>query len=202
MALSNRTVNLMISSPPTSNSEIRRASRNTLGVGGFVVSVIGILTCGLLAPVGLLLSLLGLLKRPRGLAAAGTVMGLLGTFWLGLIGSLLVCGVKRLEPLAERLTGEFLQAQATLTVVAQAAQDVDVYRNEQGDWPVEKIGQELVGRYQDAYGTALRYTRVGEMVLILSAGADREFATPDDVALDPQAMSGQAYGGQLQLDID
>jgi hypothetical protein len=165
---------------------------NTLGIAGFAFSLLGVLTCGLLGPVGLLLSLLALVKRPRGLATAGVVIGLLATVWLGLMGAVVVAGMRGLEPVVERFTGEFEQMQATIDAVSQASHDVARHRQQHGDWPDDKAGQGIASRYHDAYGTPLQYTRVGELVLIISAGPDRQFATPDDVSLDPQTVSSDS----------
>jgi hypothetical protein len=56
-----------------------RPANNSLGVAGLIVSIAGFFTCGLLSPIGLLLSLAGLLKAPRGAALAGSVLGLFGS---------------------------------------------------------------------------------------------------------------------------
>ncbi len=69
---------------------------NGMGTAGFVLSLIGWVTCGVLCPVGLLFSLVGLNREPRGLAIAGTVIGGIGTllvvgacllFALGILGA-------------------------------------------------------------------------------------------------------------------
>jgi hypothetical protein len=53
---------------------------NTLGLAGFVTSLIGfVVTGGLLCPIGLLLSLIALRRAPRGFAIAGVVIGVLGS---------------------------------------------------------------------------------------------------------------------------
>lgn len=162
-----------------------RQSENSLGIAGFVISLLGIVTCGLIAPVGLLLSLLALFKRPRGFATAGTVIGLLGSVWLALAGFLLIAGALGLKSAAESVVEELGPAATTYAAVTNASHDVLDYRKEHGDWPNEDLGQEIADQYEDGYGTPLRYTRVGDMVLIISAGKDREFATPDDMSLDP-----------------
>jgi hypothetical protein len=71
-----------------------------------------------------------------------------------------------------------------------------------GQWPDEKTGQEIVGQYEDARGTPLRYTRVGEMVLVIGAGRDGEFATPDDISLDPATFSADRKPDALKFDLD
>lgn len=56
-----------------------RPSNNSLGVAGLIVSIAGFFTCGMLSPIGLLLSLVGLLKAPRGAAIAGSILGFFGS---------------------------------------------------------------------------------------------------------------------------
>ena len=51
---------------------------NTIGLFGFIVALTGLLCC-VTFPIGLILSLIGLRKPPRGFAIAGTVIGSLGT---------------------------------------------------------------------------------------------------------------------------
>ena len=63
---------------------------NTLGLAGFITSVVGILFGGLLCPVGLILSLVALGRPPRGFAVAGAVIGLLGSCGGCLVGMLLL----------------------------------------------------------------------------------------------------------------
>lgn len=64
---------------PPSSSEVP-ASSNGLGLAGFITSLVGLaFTIGLLCPVGLILSLIALTRRPRGFAVAGVVIGAIGT---------------------------------------------------------------------------------------------------------------------------
>lgn len=53
---------------------VQQSQSNALGMAGFVTAIISFLTCGLLAPVALLLSLFGMLFRPRGYALAGVLI--------------------------------------------------------------------------------------------------------------------------------
>ncbi len=48
---------------------------NGFGLAGFIISLVSVLTFFLLSPVGLILSIIGLRKAPRGLAIAGVVIG-------------------------------------------------------------------------------------------------------------------------------
>lgn len=70
---------VVVESPPT----------NVLGVAGFVLSVLGFLSCGLLSPIGLVLSFCGMFDKPKGLATAGLIIGFLGSSWL-IIGVLVL----------------------------------------------------------------------------------------------------------------
>src|SRR5882724_11802812 len=58
---------------------------NGMGLAGFIISLIGWLTCGVLCPIGLIFSAIGMRKEPRGMAIAGFVIGLLGTIIYGVI---------------------------------------------------------------------------------------------------------------------
>ena len=58
---------------------------NTLGLAGFICSLVGLFTGGILSPVGLIISLFALGKHPRGFAAAGLVLGILGSGCLGML---------------------------------------------------------------------------------------------------------------------
>lgn len=55
---------------------------NVLGVAGFVFSLLGFFSCGVLAPIGLLLSFCGMFSEPKGLATAGLILGFVGSLWL------------------------------------------------------------------------------------------------------------------------
>lgn len=78
--------------PRTTTVIIQRPPSNDLGVAGFV-SLLGLLTCGCIAPLGLLLSVMALSKQPRGLAIAGTVIGTIGSLWVFALLLLVLLGV-------------------------------------------------------------------------------------------------------------
>ncbi len=67
----------------------RPAASNGLGVAGFVVSLVGLVTClWIICPIGLILSFIAMFRRPRGMAIAGFIIGLLGSLWIILIVAL------------------------------------------------------------------------------------------------------------------
>lgn len=61
---------------------LMKSESNSLGLAGFILSLIGFFSCGLLSPIGLILSFFGLFKPPRGLAIAGFILGLIGSILL------------------------------------------------------------------------------------------------------------------------
>jgi len=71
---------------------VQPQSTNGLGTAGFIISLFGLLTCGILAPIGLMFSLVGLVKAPRGFAIAGSVLGALGSLWFLVAGFALITG--------------------------------------------------------------------------------------------------------------
>ena len=69
------------------------APSNSIGLAGFILSLVGFVTCGCLSPVGLFFSLIGMLSAPRGFAFVGTILGVLGSWWLWAFGFVMVAGV-------------------------------------------------------------------------------------------------------------
>ena len=66
---------------------VQQAPSNGLGVAGFVTSLVSLLfTRGFLSPISLLLSLIGLMKKPRGFAIAGSVISGLQLIAILLVG--------------------------------------------------------------------------------------------------------------------
>ncbi len=67
---------------PSNSPAMRGDPANSLGIAGFVVSLVGLFSCGLLSPIGAIMSMIAVGRRPRGLAIAGIVIGLIGSLWL------------------------------------------------------------------------------------------------------------------------
>src|SRR5690606_10490150 len=55
------------------------ADSNGMGVAGFLISLVGMCSGGVLSPIGLILSLIAVGREPRGFAIAGIVLGALGS---------------------------------------------------------------------------------------------------------------------------
>ncbi len=86
---------------------------NQLGVAGFVTSIIGLFSCGVLSPIALILSLIALSKSPRGMAIAGTVLGCVGIIPMVLFAIPFVIAIVALPHAAEAVRKEAEKIQTT-----------------------------------------------------------------------------------------
>lgn len=71
---------------PPQQVVVVQTQQNGLGVAGFVTSLVALLTCGILTPISLILSLVALRKEPRGLAIAGTVISGIQIIIVAMVG--------------------------------------------------------------------------------------------------------------------
>jgi hypothetical protein len=60
--------------------------RNTLGFVAFILSIIGLVMCGVLSPFTMILSLIALHKPPRDYAITGVVVSFIGLLFFSLVG--------------------------------------------------------------------------------------------------------------------
>ena len=154
---------------------------NAVGVVGFVFAIIGFVTCGLVSPLALLISLVGIFKAPRGFAVAGTIIGLLGTVWLFAIGFALIMSVGVAKDAVESGVHTF----ATAAAFERGRIAVEAYQQEHGSLPDGIEGNKLVLDLQDGWEQPIHYTLAEDGSYTLrSAGADGEFHTPDDMTSD------------------
>ena len=137
---------------------------NSLGVAGLTTAIVGLFTCGLFSPVGLILSMFGLLKAPRGHAFAGTIAGSIGSVALAFAITL----------------GLFTEFNTAIEL-EDAATSIDCYYYDSGDYPTEEEADSMLAGREDAWGQPLRYERRWpEGFEIRSAGLDGSFGTSDD----------------------
>ncbi len=175
--------------PSTTPGPMRSAqieATNGLGLAGFIVSLVGLLSCGLLSPIGLIMSFVALFKRPRGFALAGLVLGLVGSAWViiaivfGLFAVVLAgVGIK-----AAAVMMEADRAQAQLHKVHDA---IVAYERDAGRLPstLDLLPGVLPGDLADPWGTTIRYQPgEGASFTLTSDGPDRKGGTPDDIAFD------------------
>jgi hypothetical protein len=100
---------------------IHAPANNGLAVAGFACSLLGLMTCGLLGPLGLLFSLLALIKPPRGMAFAGVVLGSIGSAWLFLGGFALFTAICTLPTAYDQASKAIEREQAKQAAARQEA---------------------------------------------------------------------------------
>ncbi len=80
--------------------------KNSAGTWGFVLSILGLFTCFILSPFGLIFSLIGLKKHPKNMAIAGVIISTASLFLLlpiaGLLAAIAVPSFLRAREISER----------------------------------------------------------------------------------------------------
>lgn len=188
---------------------------NTLGLVGFICALVGLLTGGLLSPIGLIISLVAMGKQPRGLAVAGLILGLVGTCGgviLVIFFGAMLLGLIAIAALAFALSEtEKIEITSDMVKIAAAVQQ---YREQNQYLPA---GLELLAlpesTLQDPWGEKYRYVQHDpkENFDILCAGEDKTFDTKDDVRLseiekvwaftDNIHISQDQKGGIVRIDF-
>jgi hypothetical protein len=152
-----------------------RPRSNGLGVAGFIVSLVGIFTAGILCPIGLLLSLLALFRSPRGFAIAGVFVGLLGTLilaaWLAFFGILGFTCLNFSKPML-----------VTSGAIDNAHRKIDIYQaTHNHQFPDAITANGLIAEFHDGWGRPLHYIPRGFGYAVRSDGADGVTGTEDDL---------------------
>lgn len=161
----------------------RPRPRNPLGILGFVVSLVALVfTFGLLSPLGLLISSLAMYRRPRRLATAGVVLGLLPTLIWGLLVVGTISGVhqQRQRARIERQTA------ITESQLAEAWNAIDAFQREHDRLPSGIEGNKLAVLHEDAWQRPLRYEIYPDQIVIRSSGPDGDFESRDDILRNHQ----------------
>lgn len=164
---------------------------NGLGVAGFFIALIGLfIPTGIVALLGLLISLVALGRPPRAFAAIGVFIGLLGTvFWLLVTGAVVLgaitvgIGVVALSAAAFIFTQpEIIEVTSDMGNVLLAVAE---YEEEEDALPQDLAILGLgVSTLTDPWGKRYRYTIVDEEpgFDVVSSGGDGLFDTADDLA--------------------
>ncbi|MEQ8770774.1 MAG: type II secretion system protein GspG [Phycisphaerales bacterium] len=172
-----------MSHTPQPTVVVHRSESNGLGLAGFICSLIGLLSCGALFPVGLVglaLSFFGMFKRPRGLAIAGFVIGLVANLWI--IVAVVFVGFSAILAGAAAMVGaEKFEAAFEMGVIGA---HVDEYLGANGRPPstLTILGLET-NTLEDPWGRTYRYapTADGLSYTLSSDGPDGVEGTPDDI---------------------
>ncbi len=170
---------------PGTQVVVQQAPSNSLGTAGFVLALVGWVSCGFLCPLGFLLSLFGLGKQPRGLAIAGTIIGGLGSTFLAFFGFALVMGLLGIGAVVDST----IALAETYTAMSQAADDVRQKYNENETLPGDTTGTVIVSKHIDGWSNPLRYRMVNDKEFeLISNGPDGLADTADDVVSDYPAV--------------
>jgi hypothetical protein len=169
---------------------VQQPPGNSLGVAGFICSLVGLVSCGLLSPVGLVLSAAGLRREPKGLAIAGLVLGIIGSIWFVLA---LVFGLFGLILAAVGLgvAAPFIDSAIELESLDTS---VRARYHQSGAYPATL--SELTGLDQDAltdaWGSPYRYTLAADSASfsLTSDGPDKTPGTSDDLSTDEAQTTG------------
>ncbi len=147
-----------------------KASSNTLGLVGFILAF-----C--LSPIGLLLSLIGLGKTPRGFAVAGVIVGLIGTAIWAVVGyGIFVVGSMAMD----------VKKSADAISAMQAS--IEGAKSADGMYPADLSG---VSGNADIFGNPYEYERSadGKGYLLTAKGKDGQFGTEDDFSTSHAVVS-------------
>lgn len=167
---------------------------NGLGIAGFVVSLVGLLLMCTgwgwpLSIVGTVLSAVAMKKRPRGLAIAGLVLGLIGCVWV-VVALVLLGGVMALGLFGGLAAVSAAQQQIEQSNAAMVVSAAVRYQADKGIPPTD-IGVLIRGNYLassplDVHGNVL-YLKTGPdgKFEVWSAGPDEVNGTGDDREVKP-----------------
>lgn len=166
--------------------------RNGLGVFGFFVALIGIfIPTGIVSLIGLVICLVALGRGPRGFAAFGVILGLLGcAAWLAIGLALILAAVVAvmatvvggglafvlLQPEVAEVSGDMLN-----TMMA-----IHEYREKEQALPATLDELDLVlSRRTDPWGSEYQMVPVDDDwgFDLISSGPDGRFETGDDIRL-------------------
>ena len=170
---------------------------NGLGTAGFVVSLIGLLTCGVLSIFGLGLSLFGLGKNPKGFAIAGTIMGLIGLVELVFVGLFVYNMVQAVGTFQTAILEDHTESMAR-----QIANEVADEWDRSKELPNEAEGQVFAEGETDLFDSGFRYETDGKSFTIRGAGADQMFDTEDDVTAGPFTSAQEVFDHVAEHEYD
>ncbi|MEW4566098.1 SHD1 domain-containing protein [Bremerella sp. JC770] len=160
---------------------VQREDSNGLGLAGFVLSLLGLVSCGLFGPLGFLVSLFGLAYRPRGFAVAGLVLGGLTT------GIFALFGFAFLSMLFAMITGIQLVATEASNAKQMVTANIEIrdHFTEHDSLPSTEEGNDLINAEREEDAPFSGYERVDEFrYKITVAGLDGELGTEDDRTYD------------------
>lgn len=167
---------------------VQPSPSNGLGLAGFITSLVGWVSCGLLCPIGLLLSLIALFKPPRGFAIAGLIIGGLGSTFLATFGLAIILALLGLGAAASVAINELPYATGSLIIQTEYQKT--------GQLPSDAEGAALLAGVE-ADGQPLMYRRIDADTYELGVvGPDGVADTTDDAwrAYDAPSVNTSTAG--------
>jgi len=153
---------------------------NGFGLAGFIVSIAGIFLCGIPSLIGVVLSLIGFRKHPKGFAIAGLVIGLVGLLELVLVGFLAYSTYQ-----VGKSASNFIQNLPVFAELYDEARVVGDKWIELDRIPTQEEGDELLKDKRDFTGNPFVYETDGESFSVRTAGPDNTLHTEDDNTVGP-----------------
>ena len=153
-----------------------------MGFWGFFLCLF---SCGILAPITLVMSLLGLRRGVNFFAVAGTLVS--GLFVSGMVLSIIAGIAEERERHARHHRNVQQRVNSTKidttnsTLVAVEKEIRQFKTDNDGNLPSPMQGSMLAVEHEDAWGQELRYEPAEDGCLVRSAGIDQKFDTADDL---------------------
>lgn len=156
--------------PSVQQVVVNQKESNVIGTAGFVLSILSLITCGLLSPLAALTSFIGLFFKPNKHAIAGLIIS------LGSLALLAICWVLFLGAMITG--GSYVVAQANvLRENAEASVGVREFFRENERLPSETEFDEIIG--EAAERVSIQPIDDSKAKLI-HVGIDGKPGTPDD----------------------
>lgn len=192
---------------PAARNTYESNESNGLGLAGFIVSLVGFIACGgLICPIGLIMSLFALTKRPKGFAIAGAVIGAIGS--LGFIILFFVVGIAALLA----LVGLGLAAAVAAVAMNIGQNGIHIYKdietyydaNAKAPASLADLGTYTPAELEDAWGTPIRYevSPDGQEIWLRSDGQDKARGTGDDIEFYRNFQTDDFHLKAPGVDID
>ncbi len=173
----------------------KKKSVGAASIAGFILSILGFWTCGVLSVIGIILCIIGLQSEPRGLAVAGFIISLLGIAIL--MSSFLFAGGGMMAFLNMANFGPAMQNTQTRMGMDRAGNAIGRNWKENESLPDQKLGDKLILGIPDGWNNQLEYHTDGETFTLVSTGMDGISGTADDTTSGPFLEAGEAISNSI-----
>lgn len=189
--------------------EVQRPPRkkfNWWGFNGMWMSFMSLFTAGFASPVPLLISLVGLRRPGKKMAAVGTFVSALGvalatTIVVGSVAAHHHQAEKRQIARYNRTVNK--QIAETNALMAIAAIEIEEFREDVvDDQRFDIEANMLIIKHVDPWGESLRFELSSDDGIIRSAGPDGKFNTRDDISLSLEQSDNRNSSADKQVQAE